>query len=276
MFQGEKEIDEKALLSVEINTIKVMDCLEGLRNLPDCCVQCCATSPPYWNQRDYLIKGQYGQEKTPEQYIERLAEVFAEVKRVLKKDGTLWANIGDAYWGSGKAGNNEKYHKKHKEFGKTSERWGHFGIPVTGKHPLYKNKDLIGLPWMLAFALRKQGWYLRQDVIWHKKNCMPESANDRCTRAHEYIFMFSKSAKYYYDADAIATVAQEQSLQRMKRGTSKLHKYAAGVPGQAMQGIARERLNQKLHPEQMFPAPNWATSIKAQPEKRLGNQPETF
>ncbi|MBW7841055.1 MAG: site-specific DNA-methyltransferase, partial [Chitinophagaceae bacterium] len=197
-----------------------------------------------------------------EQYVEKLTEVFAQVNRVLKHDGTLWLNLGDAFWGSGKAGNNADYHKRHKEFGKVSERHRRWGIPTTGKHSDFKNKDLIGLPWMVAFALRKQGWYLRQDIIWHKKNCMPESVEDRCTRAHEYIFMFSKNAKYYYDADAIATVANEQSVKRMKRGTSNLHKYAAGAPGQAMQGIARHRLSQKLHPEQLLSAA-WEASTKA-------------
>lgn len=250
MFQRENEIGGRDLLPNEINTIKVMDCLEGLRSLPNSCVQCCVTSPPYWNQRDYMIKGQYGQEETPEQYIDKLVEVFAEVKRVLKKDGTLWINMGDAYWGSGKAGSNKDYRKRHKEFGKISGREGHFGIPIRGKHSVYKNKDLIGLPWMVAFALRSQGWYFRQDVIWYKKNCMPESVNDRCTRAHEYIFMFSKKADYYYDADAISTAALEESIKRNKRGIGKLHKYSSGAPGQAMQGIAKERLKQKLHPEQ--------------------------
>ncbi|HRQ48984.1 MAG TPA: site-specific DNA-methyltransferase [Agriterribacter sp.] len=263
MFQKEKAIEGRPLSPTEINTIKVVDCLEGLRNLPDCCVQCCVTSPPYWKQRDYEMLGQFGLEETPELYVDRLAEVFGQVNRVLKRDGTLWLNLGDAFWGSGKAGNNPNYHSRHKEFGKISVRHRHFGMPTTGKHPNYKNKDLIGLPWMVAFALRRQGWYLRQDVIWHKRNCMPESVSDRCTRAHEYIFMFSKSAKYYYDADAIATVVYEQSLQRLKRGTSKLHKYAAGAPGQAMQGIARQRLKQKLHPEQTPSASGWETSTKA-------------
>lgn len=248
---------------IAVNAIQIMDCLKGLKTLPDESIQCCVTSPPYWKQRDYGITEQYGLEETPELYVERLTEVFGQVKRVLKNDGTLWLNLGDAFWGSGKAGNNLVYQEKHKEFGKISRRQRHFGMPTTGKHADFKKKDLIGLPWMVAFALRRQGWYLRQDIIWHKKNCMPESVDDRCTRAHEYIFMFSKSAKYYYNADAIATIAHEQSLQRMKRGTSKLHKYAAGAPGQAMQGIAKERLKQKLHPEQISLAKASETDTKA-------------
>lgn len=237
----------------QVNMISVVDALEGLRGLPDGSVQCCISSPPFWKQRDYGVEGQIGMEVTPELYVERLSEIFGEVKRVLKKDGTLWLNLGDAYWGSGKAGHSKDYHKRHKEFGKTSNRQTHFGMPVTGKHPEYKNKDLIGLPWMVAFALRRQGWFFRQDIIWSKRNCMPESVGDRCTRSHEYIFMFSKSSKYYYDADAIGTAPYEESVKRMKRGVSKQHKYAKGAPGQAMQGIARTRLKQKQHPEEARP-----------------------
>lgn len=191
-----------------VNRIYCTDCLKGLKSLPDSSVQCCITSPPYWRLRDYNIAGQLGQEATPELYVAALVEVLNEVKRVLKPDGTLWLNIGDAYWGSGKAGKNPDYQKKHTEFGKPSKNTARYGQPTTGKHAEIKPKDLMGLPWMVSFALRKQGWYLRQDIIWHKPGPMPESATDRCTRAHEYIFLLSKNPKYYYDNKAIKTQAK--------------------------------------------------------------------
>jgi site-specific DNA-methyltransferase (cytosine-N4-specific) len=190
-------------VEIELNTIYPGDCLEQLKNLPDELVQCCITSPPYWRLRDYGIDGQLGTEDSPEEYVQALTEIFCEVKRVLRSDGTLWLNLGDAWWGSGKAGKNPAYQARHREFGKPSKNIARFGLPTTGKHPEIKNKDLIGLPWMVAFAFRKQGWYLRQDIIWHKSNGMPESVRDRCTRSHEYIFLLSKSSKYYFDQSAI-------------------------------------------------------------------------
>ncbi|MGN6639016.1 MAG: DNA-methyltransferase [Mucilaginibacter sp.] len=156
-----------------MNTILPGDCLAGLRQLPDNLVQCCITSPPYWSLRDYGVPGQLGAEDTPEEYLQNLLAILTEVRRVLKPDGTLWLNLGDAYWGSGKAGSNPKYQSKHSEFGKPSKNTARFGKPTTGTHPELKSKDTIGLPWMVSFALRKQGWYLRQDIIWHKPNSLP-------------------------------------------------------------------------------------------------------
>lgn len=158
--------------------------------------QTCVTSPPYYGLRDYGRDGQIGLEETPEEYIDAMVEVFRCVRDVLADDGTVWLNIGDSYAGSGKgpAGNLGKTHnERHLEHTIASGN-----VPVG-----CKPKDLIGIPWMLAFALRADGWYLRQDIIWHKPNPMPESVQDRCTKAHEYIFLLSKSQKYYYDADAI-------------------------------------------------------------------------
>lgn len=195
-------------MELKLNTILPGDCLAGLRHLPDHFVQCCITSPPYWSLRDYGMQGQLGAEDTPEEYVRNLVEILTEVKRVLKSDGTLWLNLGDAYWGSGKAGKNQAYQRKHTEFGKASKNTSRFGKPTTGKHPELKGKDMIGLPWMVAFALRKQGWYLRQDIIWHKPNPLPESVTDRCVKAHEYLFLLSPSAKYYFDYKAIQTTAK--------------------------------------------------------------------
>ena len=170
----------------------------GLRQIASESVDVCVTSPPYYGLRDYGNPKQIGLEDSPELYIKRLVEVFCEVRRVLKNDGTLWIVIGDSYAGSGKGAathpNNAKLYKQ-------GSNRGMLGSVKTAKMktPSCKPKDLIGIPWMLAFALRDDGWYLRQDIIWHKSNPMPESVKDRCTKSHEYLFMLSKSPNYYYD-----------------------------------------------------------------------------
>ena len=178
------------------------DALEALRTLPDCCCSTCITSPPYYWLRDYGVDGQIGLEDTPEQYIENLVKIFREVHRVLKDDGTLWVNIGDSYAGSGKGRNRDGVFKEKAEniqsAGQKKSR-----IRRTLEGCGLKRKDLIGIPWLLAFALRADGWYLRSDIIWQKPNAMPESVKDRPTRAHEYIFLLSKSSLYYYNAEAV-------------------------------------------------------------------------
>ena len=149
----------------EVNfKLLVGDCVESMKALPDQSINCCVTSPPYFGLRDYGVDGQIGLEETPEQYVAKMVEVFREVRRVLRDDGTLWLNLGDSYG---------------------------------------KGKQLLGIPWMVAFALQADGWYLRQDIIWSKSNPMPESVRDRCTKSHEYIFLLTKSKRYYYDHDAI-------------------------------------------------------------------------
>jgi len=194
-----------------IFTVHTGDALTTLASLPDESVHCCVTSPPYFGLRDYGNDGQIGLEPTPEAFIQRLVEVFREVRRVLKNDGTLWVNMGDSYaaqrggtyqpaetLAGGKGGKMDS--------GERVNRDRHDGYnPTRNAHAIgLKHKDLIGIPWMLAFALRADGWYLRQDIIWSKPNPMPESVTDRCTKAHEYIFLLSKSEKYYFDAQAIA------------------------------------------------------------------------
>ena len=176
------------------------DCIEGLRTLPDSSVHCCVTSPPYWGLRDYGHDGQIGLEATPEAYVARMVEVFREVRRVLRDDGTLWLNIGDSYFGAGR--------------GPTHPTGFHGGdngtaFPTKGvySHSTLKGKDLVGIPWRVAFALQADGWWLRQDIIWHKPNPMPESVRDRCTKAHEYVFLLTKSERYYYDAEAVSEEA---------------------------------------------------------------------
>lgn len=176
--------------------------LDVLRTLPDCSVQCCVTSPPYWALRDYGVEGQLGLEDTPEQFVEGMVTLFHEVRRVLRDDGTLWLNIGDSYNANQGNGFNAHFHSRpHLRENEVSQR----AIPESGRNTAKKRperlkpKDLVGVPWLLAFAMRDDGWYLRQDIIWHKKSPMPESVRDRCTKSHEYIFLFSKSAKYFYD-----------------------------------------------------------------------------
>jgi DNA modification methylase len=193
-----------------LNKCHFGDCIETMRSMPDGIVQTCVTSPPYFGLRDYGHDGQIGLEPTPAEFVAKLVEVFREVRRVLKDDGTLWLNLGDTY------NNNPSTSSiPRAEQGNGS---GAFQIPPE-KHmqanrakankaqPLIdagiKKKDLIGIPWRVAFALQADGWYLRQDIIWHKPNPMPESVTDRCTKAHEYIFLLSKSATYYFDAGSI-------------------------------------------------------------------------
>jgi DNA modification methylase len=178
-----------------INTILHGDVLDKLKEIESESIQCVVTSPPYWGLRNYQMDDQLGLEETPEEYVENMVKVFREVKRVLKHDGTVWLNLGDSYNGSGKGA-----------WDKTDVQKEVYvppkGTPVTRVKSL-KPKDLVGIPWRVAFALQADGWYLRQDIIWHKPNPMPESVTDRCTKSHEYIFLLTKSAKYFYDADAI-------------------------------------------------------------------------
>jgi DNA modification methylase len=189
-------------------TILKGDCRDVLRTLPDESVHCVVTSPPYWGLRDYGVAGQLGLEAGYAEYVDGMVEVFREVRRVLEASGTVWLNLGDCYaTGAGKVG-------EHPGGGAQGARWRgdgskhDYGIgPMSQPNGMpqvgLKAKDLVGIPWRVAFALQADGWYLRQDIIWSKPNPMPESVRDRCTKAHEYLFLLSKSERYYYDADAI-------------------------------------------------------------------------
>ena len=183
--------------------IEFGDCRDTMRRWADegVRVQTCVTSPPYFGLRDYGHEGQIGLEQTPEEYIAAMVEVFRCVRDVLADDGTLWLNIGDSYG----AANNRNNAGRQVGGGKDTERDKSLGFNqgTYRNLPGIKPKDLIGIPWMLAFALRADGWYLRQDIIWHKPNPMPESVRDRCTKAHEYIFLLSKSERYYYDSETV-------------------------------------------------------------------------
>lgn len=200
-----------------MNRCFIGDCRDIMRELitQGVKVQTCVTSPPYWRQRDYGVDGQLGIEQTPEEYIAGMVEVFGLARELLTDDGTCWINIGDK-WASGGNGGGGSFMEDR------GEAWAHAKNATGWRSPPvgYKNKDLIGVPWMLAFALRAQGWYLRQCNIWAKTNCMPESVTDRSTAAHEYVFHLSKSADYYYDKDAARTPPAPSSETRLAQNTS--------------------------------------------------------
>ena len=194
------------------------DVREVLKTLDDESVQCVVTSPPYWGLRDYGVDDQLGLEATPEEFVENMVDVFREVKRVLRNDGTLWLNLGDSY-ASGKS----RYSSKPQTIAKGKSH----DEPMDGKkpdlyyHPVLKDKDLIGIPWRVALALQADGWYLRSDIIWNKPNPMPESVTDRPTKSHEYIFLLTKSAKYYYDHEAIKEKGEYPAGTKAAKGSAK-------------------------------------------------------
>ena len=183
-----------------------------MKDLPDRSIQCVVTSPPYWGLRDYGVKKQLGLEKTPEEYVENMVKVFREVKRVLKDDGTLWLNLGDSYAGSTGQTGGKGLNTYQKEANATNS------MMKPSKINGLKPKDLCMIPARVAIALQADGWWLRQDIIWHKPNPMPESVTDRCTKSHEFIFLLTKSAKYYYDNNAIREPVSDVSLKRAEYG----------------------------------------------------------
>ena len=257
---------------LELNKIYNMDCLEGLKQLPDNSINCCVTSPPYWGLRDYGVEEQIGLEKTPEEYVEKMVEVFREVKRVLKPEGTLWLNLGDCYITSPPGnktppkdldGNYRRKQERQLGHGESRE-----AIYQKIKYSGLKQKDLVGIPWRVAFALQADGWYLRQDIIWHKPNPMPESVKDRCTKAHEYIFLLAKSARYYYDNEAIKEDAKPESEKRYKSTfyTGKKEISGQGRPGNASNTPGYKKWTGKRNkrsvwtvPTQPFPEAHFAT-----------------
>ncbi len=206
------------------NIIINRDCLLALRDLPDESVNCCVTSPPYYALRDYGMDAQIGREDNPEEYIRRLVLVFRELRRVLTADGTLWLNIADTYCGTGNKGG---YLDPKNPKGRNGQ-----SVSLARRASECKQKDMIGIPWLLAFALRADGWYLRSDIIWCKANPMPESCKDRPSRCYEHVFLLTKSKKYYYDALAIAEPIAEGTVARYKGGRSASSKYAEEIPGQ--------------------------------------------
>lgn len=195
-FINENEYSRPLKFKFQVNKIYNENCLSLASRMPDSFIDCVITSPPYYGLRNYNAEGQFGLEETPEKFVENLVTLFREIRRAMKDTGTLWLNLGDSYVGTGAKGDYKD--PKHPE-GRNAQS----GTPKNNKVAGLKSKDLIGIPWMVAFALRADGWYLRQDIIWHKPNPMPESVTDRCTKAHEYIFLLSKSQRYFYDAEPI-------------------------------------------------------------------------
>lgn len=198
---------------MDLNKIYLGDNIETMKTWPDAFVHTCVTSPPYFGLRDYGMEGQLGQEATPEGFIAKLVDVFREVKRVLRDDGTLWLNLGDSYNAAGRTGHGTRTGFKQA----TNRASAADKDTCRPSADNLKPKDLIGIPWRVAFALQADGWYLRSDIIWAKKNCMPESVTDRPSKSHEYIFLLSKQEKYYYDSDAIKEPATESSLARVEQ-----------------------------------------------------------
>jgi len=203
------------------------DCIEILSSMDANTIQCCVTSPPYYGLRDYGVDGQIGLESTPDEYVSKLVQVFQEVKRVLKDDGTLWLNLGDSYASLGQSAQTDE-----------ATGWKHGPLEnekrsrARGAGNGIKPKDLIGIPWMVAFALRADGWYLRSDIIWAKPNPMPESVKDRPTKSHEYMFLLSKSQKYYYDYEAILEPVTNSTVERLSQNIES-QKGSDRVPGKS-------------------------------------------
>jgi DNA modification methylase len=233
------------------------DCRERLRELAAESVHTCVTSPPYFGLRDYGVDGQIGLEDTPDAFVAQMVEVFREVRRVLREDGTLWLNLGDSYAGSGR-GNGSEGSKQRTNTGSLIEPTNRGSTLAAGLHEAVrqdggighawvkppqglKAKDLIGIPWRVAFALQADGWYLRQDIIWSKPNPMPESVRDRCTKAHEYLFLLSKGPRYHFDQDAIAEGLAEASISRLAQDVES-QRGSARVPGKtngAMKAVGK-------------------------------------
>ena len=223
-------------------TVRILqgDCRDVLKTLPDESVHCVVTSPPYWGLRDYGHAGQLGLESTPGEYVEKMVAVFADVRRVLRNDGTLWLNLGDSYAGSwGNSGSRPELDgKTQNQRPKDADYLPRGGWdnrrdrPASSyKLPGIKAKDLVGIPWRVAFALQAAGWWLRQDIIWSKPNPMPESVRDRCTKAHEYLFLLAKSERYYFDAEAIQEPFAEASIARLEQPSIEQQAGSDRVPG---------------------------------------------
>jgi len=207
------------------------DCRNVLADLGDGTVNCCVSSPPYFGLRDYGVDGQIGLEATPDAFVAEMVAVFREVRRVLRDDGTLWLNLGDSYSGGGGFSPTSPSNMA------GSKQTTQGSREYKGRQPTFglKPKDLIGIPWRVAFALQADGWYLRQDIIWSKPNPMPESVQDRCTKAHEYVFLFSKSARYFFDAIAI----QEPRSQAEDANGFRGGAYVGGAVDNASMGKRR-------------------------------------
>jgi DNA modification methylase len=273
-----------------MNEILVGDAAEKLREIPDASMDCCVTSPPYFGLRDYGVAGQIGLERTPEKYLDRLISVFREVRRVLRPDGTAWVNIGDCYASagcggatgdSGLQGSTESQDQSKKAYG-AGPRIGHRSsfrrdrMPRQDRPhkavPGLKVKDLVGIPWRLAFALQADGWWLRSDIIWEKTNPMPESILDRPTRAHEYVFLLSRAERYYYDADAIREGYSDGTLERYAYDFKVVG--LDGHPSALKNGTIRDGGTLEANPKGRNKRSVWTIPTSPFPEAHFATFPE--
>jgi site-specific DNA-methyltransferase (adenine-specific) len=246
-------------------TLYLGDCIEVMRGLPDESVHCCVTSPPYWGLRDYGAAGQIGLEPTVEEFVERMVDVFEEVRRLLRPDGTCWVNLGDSYCGKPNGAQGSTGALATRTAAKEGVRCGRgVGIP-RGLKP----KDIVGIPWRVAFALQDAGWYLRQDIIWHKPNPMPESVRDRCTKAHEYLFLLTKSERYYWDHEAMQEPAitddrtrsnwsERKETEPVRRGDPGISKHVT-TTGTLASGTVRNKRSVWNVPTLAYPDAHFAT-----------------
>lgn len=243
--------------------ILVGDCIYRLKEIPDGTAQTCVTSPPYFGLRDYGVDGQIGLEATPEEFVAKMVEVFREVRRVLRDDGTLWLNLGDSYNNAGSSRNGEGL-----DGSRRGGATGPDGAAGYKKRDLryalrdhgIKHKDLIGIPWRVAFALQQDGWYLRQDIIWHKPNPMPESVRDRCTKAHEYLFLLSKSDRYYFDHEAMREEAEKGAAgSAFNTGKTAGHQLARSSDSERRDDGTRNRRSVWSVPTHPFAGAHFAT-----------------
>ncbi len=241
--------------------------VDGLASFKDGSVHCCVTSPPYWGLRDYGVDGQIGLEATVEEYVAKLVDVFRAVRRVLRDDGTLWLNLGDTYMGGRNGGMGEKSQiTSSRNHDAARAAWKASGGRTHRRNPGLKPKDLVGVPWRVALALQVDGWWLRSEIIWHKPTAMPEAVKDRPTRAHEQVFLLSKSRKYYYDADAIKVPASKNSHPRGDGVTPKSGKGGPRVKnnpsfGAAIRGVVEMRNKRSVWtiPQEPFSEAHFST-----------------
>jgi len=281
-------------VGIPLNEIVVGDALEVLRTLPDECVNTVVTSPPYWGLRDYGVEGQLGLKATPAEYLWRMVKIFRQVRRVLRSDGTAWVNMGDCYVAGGRGGDTgastlnggtehqDESKKARKASAGAGPRLGHRSSfrrdrMARQDHPHksvrgLKVKDLVGMPWRLAFALQADGWYLRSDIIWAKPNPMPESIQDRPTKSHEYVFLLAKSQRYYYDADAIREKYEEDTFKRAAYGWSstgsRIQKHQPGVDQRNEVGY--DKLNAKGRNKRTV----WSVSTSPFPDAHFATFPQ--
>ncbi len=240
--------------------ILVGDCRERLRDLPDASVHCVVTSPPYFGLRDYGVEGQIGLEETPDAFVAEMVAVFREVRRVLRADGTLWLNLGDSYEGARGGPQGANGQMADRSIAAQGVRVRNV-TRVTGLKP----KDLIGIPWRVAFALQADGWWLRQDIIWSKPNPMPESVTDRCTKAHEYLFLLTKSERYFYDAAAIKEPDRGRADGNVngfkdRQGAASFHATSGGIGSDGWEvGTGRNKRSVWTVPVHPFAGAHFAT-----------------